>query len=132
MTQRWIWTAALALAASLAAPLAATGQGSLPFLGRWATQPEGQTASLAQICANEDYGFLEITPGKVYAYESDCDITEIRREGARYVVVSDCFAEGDAFTEALTIEMQGPDQMWTNSFIEYWHQSETLIYVRCR
>lgn len=132
MTRRWIRAAALALAASLAAPMAATGQESLPFLGRWATQPEGQTASLSQICANEEYGFLEITPGKVYAYESDCDITEIRREGERYVVVSDCFAEGDAFTEALTVDMLGADLMRVNSFIEYWHQNEVATYARCR
>lgn len=104
---------------------------SYPFFGRWATQPEGQTASLDEICAKQSFGHLEIAPGKVREYESDCDVKSIEAEDGTYQVQSACFAEGEEYSELKTIEMRKDGTMRVVGRIPKWGKKTDRIYRRC-
>jgi uncharacterized protein YecT (DUF1311 family) len=107
------------------------GTPSYPFLGRWATKPEGQTQSLSEICKQQSFGHLEITASKVMAYESDCDIKSIEKDGKKFHIQSACFAEGEDFSEIMTIEMRDDGKMHVVERIPKWGQKTTQVYRRC-
>lgn len=106
--------------------------GAYPFLGRWATKPEGQTASLSEICAQSMFGHLEITSTQVIEYEKECDIKKIEKDGVRYHIQSACSAEGEDFSEVKTVEMLKDGGMRIVERVPKWGQKTTRTYRRCR
>lgn len=109
----------------------AAAAGADAYLGRWATRPAGQTASIAEICAGERFGFMEITPRAVYEYEMECDVRGLMSEGDAVRLELSCSAEGMDFTAFKTIVMEGPDRMRVEEYVPDWQQRETAVYQRC-
>ena len=104
-----------------------------PYLGLWATRPPEQSASLREICRDRRFGYLEITPDKVYEYESDCDLTATRQVGpVLHLLQAACFAEGEDFTVSDTIKILAPDRIRVERYVEKWNQKSEMTYYLCR
>ena len=97
-TLNWAATAICALAAGFAMAGAARSE-SLPFIGKWATQP--RQCSLPQ---DDENAPMIVTPKGYDRHEAHCKFTSVRKRGTGWAVKESCAVEGDE---------QTVDETWT-------------------